>query len=225
MPTLYATFDDALDAERAAGALFDHGIARRDLTITSKRVSTIRADDTEAALVGDNEGWPPAGSRAIADRKRAVKIDQDQADIDYRAADHAEQTAKRGISITTARDVGIGAIKGSVVGLIGATIITILWEMPPPGAGITSGLLLAVQVLAVGMIAGAIGGGVFGLLTDQGSVRPRSRRHRNGMQAITRRFKVSRPVTLAVTVSPSDSVIAEARRLVCKYHASSIDMS
>jgi len=225
MPTLYATFDDALDAERAAGALFDHGIARRNLTITSKRVSTIRADDTEAALIGENEGWPPAGARAIADRKRAVKIDQDQADVDYRAADHAEQTAKRGISITTARDVGIGAIKGSVVGLIGATMVTFLWAMPPPGGGIASGLLLAFQVLAVGLVAGAIGGSVFGLLTDQGSERPRASLDRNGMRAVTRRLKVSRPVTLAVTVATSDSVIAEARRLVCKYHASSIDMS
>jgi hypothetical protein len=163
MPTLYATFNDAADAERAAGALFDHGIAQCDLTITSKRISHILSNsplDALAELDGENEGWPPLNTTATAAKQQALKEDQDQADESYREADNAEQSAKSGISLTTPRDVMTGALKGSAVGL-GITIIVGLFCMLPTLAlGIASigGPIIVAVVATLGLTAGAMCG-------------------------------------------------------------------
>lgn len=225
MPTLYATFNDAADAERAAGALFDHGVARHGLTITSKRESKIpliNSHDASAELDGENEGWPPPNATAMAAKEKALKEDQDEADASYREADNAELSAKRGISFTTPRDVVAGALKGSVVGLGVAVIIALACLLPRVAADIAS-VDGALFVATLGITAGAMSGAVFGLLKDQGA---------SGKQlgsptrsSITRRYTTTRPVLLAVDVSSSAPFELEARRVVCKYHASSIYVS
>ena len=225
VPTLYATFNDAADAERAAGALFDHGVARHHLTITSKRdsqISMIISRDAAAELDGENEGWPPPNSMAMAAREKALKEDQDEADASYREADNAEMSAKRGISFTTPRDVIAGALKGSAVGLGVALVIAIACLLPRVAANIASvdGALI---MATLGITAGAISGALVGLLRDQGA---------SGKQfwaptrsSIARRYSNTRPVLLAVDVSSSAPFELEVRRVMCKYHASSIYLS
>jgi|GEM_PF-703973 len=135
MSSLYASFPDAADAERAAGALLDRGAHATDITILA------------------NEGYATArGQQAITDS--AV----------------SEQTAKSGLTTTTAGDAAIGAAKGSMIG-IGAGIAAALASLLIPGVGLVIGggaLASAVAGAAGAAVAGAAAGGVAGFLKDQG---------------------------------------------------------
>ncbi|MGV3616889.1 MAG: hypothetical protein ACO1SV_16305 [Fimbriimonas sp.] len=82
----------------------------------------------------------------------------------------SEQTAKSGITTTTAADAGLGAAKGTMVGL-GIGIAAALAAVFVPGIGLILGggaLATAVAGAAASAGAGAIAGGVAGYLKDQG---------------------------------------------------------
>jgi hypothetical protein len=91
-------------------------------------------------------------------------------DADRVEAATSEQTAKSGITTTTAADAGMGAAKGTMVGL-GAGIVAALAAIFVPGLGLVIGggaLATAVAGAAASAGAGAIAGGVAGYLKDQG---------------------------------------------------------
>jgi hypothetical protein len=82
----------------------------------------------------------------------------------------SEHTAKTGITTTTAADAGLGAAKGTAVGL-GVGILAALASVFIPGLGLVVGggaLATAVAGAAASAGAGAIAGGIAGYLKDQG---------------------------------------------------------
>lgn len=89
---------------------------------------------------------------------------------DEHAGSSADANAKSGITTTTVADAGVGAVKGTVggvvVGLLGALASLII-----PGFGLVMGggaLAMALGAAAGTAAAGAITGGVIGYLKDQG---------------------------------------------------------
>lgn len=218
MSTLYATFQSAADAEKAAGALIDHGALRRDLTITSQRLSidSYRRDDEAAVQSGENEGWPVRSVQAVTSERQPIDQNDSQAITGYREADDAEQSAKRGINLTTLDDTVLGALRGSFVGVFFAVIGGIVWISPAHTGAIH--FLPALMVCGVlGLTVGAIVGGVIGLLADQGTFR-----YTRDPRAASAR---SRQVQLAVDVSSGPAAEDQARRIVSKYNATAIEIS
>jgi len=218
MSTLYATFDRAADAEKAAGALIDHGALRHDLTITSEHSSIARPHDGEsktAAESGENEGWPEKGPAAAAAEQQIVDQSDSQASEHYRRADNAENSAKVGISLTTPADVVTGAIRGGAVGLCLGILGSILWIVPWH-MWIAANVPNAIMTALLGLGAGAIVGGVIGLLLDQGVS--------NSRVSPRPAAQPGRSVLLAVDVSSGSLQIRAARRLVSKYHATRIEV-
>jgi hypothetical protein len=220
MSILYVTFQDAVDAEKAAGALIDHGVARQDLTITSKSayIAPPHNSDYEAAVqAGENEGWPARTADEIASEQESVDRHDDQANERYQEADHAERSAKTGISITTLNDTVIGALRGGFVGACIAIVVGILWIVVPAHAGLAMYWRSIIFASVIGVAAGTVVGGVIGLLRDLGAAVDNP-----GPRRVT---KSARPVLLAVEVPSGNLDEDQARRLVSKYHASSIDRS
>lgn len=89
---------------------------------------------------------------------------------DLAEAAESEHTAKTGITTTTAADAGMGAAKGTAVGL-GLGIVAALASVFIPGIGLIVGggaLATAVAGAAASAGAGAIAGGIAGYLKDQG---------------------------------------------------------
>lgn len=81
-----------------------------------------------------------------------------------------EKSAQGGITTTTAGDAASGAVKGAGVG-VGVGILASLAAMMIPGVGLVVGggaLALALAGAAGTVGAGAVAGGVFGYLRDQG---------------------------------------------------------
>lgn len=222
MPTLYATFEDAADAERAAGALFDHGIARSDLTITSKhqlRTSSISREDESALLSGENEGWPPRTAANLTADRIAVQAGEELAYARYEEADRAERSAKSGITITTPRDAAAGALKGSIIGLLLGVVVGLIRVSPAHFA--------LVNTIAFGVGAGAVVGAATGSLKDQG-MRRIGLTPPGGSAAAAESANSKapgRPVLLAAHLASSKLIEAAARRLALKYRASSVDVS
>jgi hypothetical protein len=222
MSTLNATFEYAADAKKAAGALFDYGIPQKDLTITSKYecASHLYNKEIETDVSrGENEGWPARRAAAMVMGKRQKEAEEKEADTGYREADEAERYAKSGISITTPGDAFAGALKGAAIGLCIGTLAGFLWLMPGHIGSVRAGAAFAfvMGVAAFGLVAGAILGTVVGYLKDQGIPRNTDK---------LPPLKISvRPVLLAVNLSSSDIGETEAKKLVSKYNAISIDMS
>jgi len=135
MSTLYASFLNPSMAEKAAGALLDHGAAQEDISIVA------------------NESY--ATQRVTGDG------------MDNK---HSEDSAKSGISVTTAGDAALGAAKGTMAG-IGLGILAAVAAITLPGVGlIIGGGAMAGALAAAGATAGAgaVAGGVIGYLKDQG---------------------------------------------------------
>lgn len=219
MSTLYATFQRAADAEKAAGALIDHGASRSDLTITSKQASRTRsrhtsADET-AVQAGENEGWAPRTLPALASAQQLQDREDIRADQGYREADQAERSAKRGISFTTINDALAGAVMGGFVGACCGIVICLVSMSPKEWSMLMAPALTLAVVVA--LAAGIIIGAVVGMLKDLGFFG-------KGAASSTRQA-TGHPVLLAVDVSSGRTLEGDARRLVTKYHAASIDMS
>ncbi|MCA1596521.1 MAG: hypothetical protein LC772_08890 [Chloroflexi bacterium] len=142
--TLYASFNDASLAEKAAGALLDAGAANEDLSIVAH---------------GDHK--PGSGD---------VQASTGRGTADGGDSGHTEAAAKGGISTTTPGDAGSGAAKGAGIGL-GLGVLGALASLLIPGVGLVLGggaLAAAIGAAAGTTAAGAISGGVLGYLKDQG---------------------------------------------------------
>lgn len=130
MNSIYATFADPSMAEKAGGALLDHGLRSEDLAIVFP------------------EGYRP-GSQSSS---------------------HPQDKAESGITTTTSGDAGHAAAEGAEIGL-GVGILAGLAAIFVPGFGLVLGgsaLAIAIGGAAGTTVAGAVAGGVTGLLKDQG---------------------------------------------------------
>lgn len=141
--TVYASFANPADAEKASGALLDHGVLPEHLSVVASHTA-------EVADV-DNDG-----------RVNTTVVTED--------ADKNENAAKHGISTTTAEDAGAGAVKGAGWGL-GVGALAALAALFLPGIGLVVGggaLALALGGAAAATGAGAAAGALTGYLKDQG---------------------------------------------------------
>jgi len=129
--TLYVTFSDSNQAEKAVGALLDYGVQKEDVTV-----------------IADHAG---SGHDSVQ-------------------TEHIDDSAKTGISTTTAEDAGVGAAKGAGIGL-GVGVLAGLAALTIPGVGLVLGggaLASALAAAVATTAAGAVAGGVTGYLKDQG---------------------------------------------------------
>src|SRR5687767_12498422 len=116
MKTVYASFSDHDLAEKATGALLDHGVRAEDISlVASERTSPV----TEDVAVDDEYNTVAVG--------RAGAVYEDQ-----------ELGAKTGLSTTTTADAASGAAKGAGIGL-GVGVLAGLASLAIPGFGLVLG--------------------------------------------------------------------------------------
>jgi len=138
--TLYASFADASLAEKAVGALLDHGVPNSAISVVSRELTTVGDTNTTSIDHSTGEG------------------------------DKTEKAAKQGFSTTTPADAAVGAEKGAGIGLgIGIAAALAAMLIPGFGLVIGGGALATALAGAAGATAaGAVAGGVHGYLKDQG---------------------------------------------------------
>lgn len=146
--TLYASFKDSSLAEKATGALIDHGVKKEDISVISRDSAEITSEEFNR----ETPAYAGHGNLRITPQ------------------DNTEESGKHGLSTTTAGDAAAGAVKGAGVGL-GLGIAAALAAVFIPGVGLVMGggaLALALAAGAGTTAAGAVAGGVMGFLVDQG---------------------------------------------------------
>ena len=140
--TLYASFVNINDAERAMGVLLDHGVRPKDITL-------------------------------VAHESHADRLETYSASKDLNLEELKDHAAN-GITTTTISDAESGALSGATIGL-GVGVIAALASIFLPGIGLVIGggaLALALSGAAGATGVGAISGGVYGFLRDQGVSEP-----------------------------------------------------
>ena len=179
--TIYATFSNPEDAEKAAGALLDHGVRPEDLSVVRRHeegftpvtapVATtsnvpLSADPAITALQASTP--QSAGSVYGTDTTFAR---EEAANGVYEPTDEdVDDVAKYGVTTTTAGDAAAGAIKGSMGGA-GIGTIAAIAALIVPGVGIVLGLgalATAIGGIAATAGAGAAAGAIVGYLKDMG---------------------------------------------------------
>ena len=222
--TIYALFQTVSDAERAIGALIDHGIDRGNIGVVARRAAEQdesvrvrgayeRVVQPDAAGIGEPvvsyeqkpTVTPPA---AYGDTLDPVNGEDTPANV--------ESVGKEGVTTTTAADAGVGAAIGSGFGLL-AGILASAAALTIPGFG----LVLAGGAFAAGVgatlatgAAGAIAGGVAGYLRDMGM---------NEAAAASYAERINEGDYL-ISVTADTSGYDEVRRLLYKYNAVSVDL-
>lgn len=167
--TIYASFSDAALAERAVGALLDHGAENKDISLVTREARNYdlpKYDDTVQADAVVRERERELAYAGTGARSSNTTV------IDHRTGegDPMEFAAKQGISTTTPADAASGAVKGTGIGL-GVGALAALASLLIPGVGLVIGggaLATAIAGAAGATAAGAIAGGVHGYLKDQG---------------------------------------------------------
>ena len=197
--TLYATFNDTSLAEKAVGALLDHGARNEDISVISKDPGTQHV------------------SRTAVDAGEEQYVARDPSDHPADSGAHAENAGKHGLSTTTAGDARVGAAKGAGIGL-GVGVAAAIASLVIPGFGLVMGggaLALALAGTAGATAAGAVAGGVTGYLKDQGvpdaAAADYHRAYENGS------------AVLSVHVPSGKLTESEASGLLTKYQASNIN--
>ncbi len=221
LQTIYALFQDVADAERAIGALRDHGVPDASIGIASRRAAEqdeagrIRSgytrltedETTSAATYVPQTGTLPAA--AIADTVTP------RSDVD--TAENVSAIGKMGITTTTPQDAAAGAAVGTGVGLV-AGLLAAAAAVMIPGVGLVLGggiLAGAFGVAAATTAAGAAVGGVAGYLRDMGMPEQAaanvSDRLREGDYLLT------------ITVDPAR--YDDIKQLLLKYNAAGVDIN
>lgn len=151
-PTVYASFTNIEDAERATGALLDFGLHSEDISLVGHEQHKSRGIH-----------YTGHGMNRPEDNTAVYTSDEALAEKDGLAA-------KSGLSTTTGADATVGAEKGAGIGL-GVGVAAALAAMFIPGIGLVIGggtLALALAGAAATTAGGAIAGGALGYLKDQG---------------------------------------------------------
>ncbi len=162
--TLYATFARPEDAEKAAGALLDHGARAEDLSVVREpgegftAVTEPKATASNVAIAANEDVTvvpAPTGSVYRTETARTSDI---------------EDVAEHGITTTTAGDAGAGAIQGTIIG-VGLGAVVAIASLIVPGVGFVLGagaLASAIGGIAATAGAGAAAGAIVGYLKDMG---------------------------------------------------------
>ncbi len=165
--TISAVFLNPDDAERAIGALEDHGLGRDAISVVTAH-NQAEVDQTPAAEEPTQDGFlevqtedppTPTDMNSVTESRMGAS-----------ATSMVEAEGKHGITTTTAADARRGAAEGSVVGLgIGLLAGAAALFVPGVGPVLAAGPLWAALSAALGTTAaGAVAGGVTGYLVDQG---------------------------------------------------------
>ena len=242
--TIYASFADPANAEKAAGALLDYGVRQEDLSVVANEKYTWseaqRVGDTPSSgrLGGETRGavldrpTDSAGYREsrigdpfysdVTDINTTDRITVVETDVDIiDRPDNTESAAKHGFSTTTAADAGAGAATGAEIGLglgVLAGIASIAF-VPGVGTLLGAGLLsqaigLAVAGAAGTTAAGAIAGGVTGYLKDQGVDSHVAEKYNDVV--------TGGGAILAVTLPSNNVDVATGEMVLAKYGANNI---
>ena len=178
LQTIYALFQDVADAERAIGALQDHGVPSANIGVATRRPAeedeagrirtgftrltddgSVRQGEPEVAYAPQPGTLPPAALAGTAAATSAVDTPLNVATV-----------GKEGITTTTPQDAAAGAAVGSGVGLV-AGLLAAAAALTIPGFGLVLGggvLAAAFGATAATAAAGAAVGGVTGYLRDMG---------------------------------------------------------
>src|SRR5439155_5300214 len=127
------------------------------------------------------------------------------------------ETAKHGISTTTPGDAGAGAIKGAEIGLALGVLATIA-SLILPGVGFVAGggaLATAIGGLVGTTAAGAIAGGAYGFLKDQGVPEQAAAEYHHAVQG--------GGAVIAIQIPSGNLDRAAAEQLIAKYGGSNVN--
>lgn len=221
LQTIYALFQDVADAERAIGALRDHGVPDASIGIASRRAAEqdeagrIRSgymrltedETTSAATYVPQTGTPPPA--AIADTVTP------RSDVD--TAENVSAIGKMGITTTTPQDAAAGAAVGSGVGLV-AGLLAAAAAVMIPGVGLVLGggiLAGAFGVAAATTAAGAAVGGVTGYLRDMGMPE-------HAAANVSDRLREG---DYLLTISVDPVRYDDIKQLLLKYNAAGVDIN
>jgi hypothetical protein len=161
--TIYASFPEASQAERAAGALLDYGVRATDISIVS-------TEDHAAYLQGMDDFTAEGAPEPIVVGDSEPVMDPWYLPTIVPEYPEAHAPSTIGISTTTSADAAAGAAKGAGIGL-GVGALAALSCMVIPGVGLILGggmLATAIACAAGTSAAGAVAGGIHGFLVDQG---------------------------------------------------------
>ena len=175
---LYALFQDVSDAERALGALADHGVSRDHMGVIARRPAEAeeagrvhaqftRVTNSENILESEPQvqyrAVPGAGQPPVVTSTLPPASDAD-------TADNVEVVGKTGLTTTTPQDAAAGAAVGTGIGLVGGLLLAAAAiTLPGVGLVLAGGALATAFGAAVGTAAaGAVAGGVTGYLRDMG---------------------------------------------------------
>lgn len=183
------------------------GARSSDLQDPEKKLPPTHSMD-ESPEVVPISGTTTTGVGAIPG---GVQADQDQ-------NDDLESAAKKGITTTTAKDAGSGAVKGAGVGL-GVGAAAALVSLLVPGVGLVIGggaLAAALAGVAATTAGGAVAGGVVGYLKDQGVEETTAREYASAVEG--------GGALLSVRLPSDDVSEQEVRDLLLKYGAARSDI-
>lgn len=223
--TIYALFRTVDDAERAIGALMDHGIGKDNIGIVARQAAEqdeetrVRTGYVRSATpIDDTLEEPVVRYTPRAETLPPATIDGTAvptSDID--TSENVETVGKEGITTTTGADAGAGAAIGTGVGLV-AGFLASAAALTVPGVGIVlaaGAVASAIGATVATTVAGAIAGGVAGYLRDMGM---------NEAAASSYADRLSQgDYLLAVTVDTSD--FDDTRRIMYKYNAVGVDVN
>lgn len=131
--------------------------------------------------------------------------------------DSTSMSAKHGISTTTPEDAGVGAVKGTEIGL-GLGILAAAAALLVPGVGLVIGggaLATALGGTALAAGAGAVAGGVTGYLKDQGVPGEAVQHYQTAVQ--------NGGAILSVNIPSGNVDQAGAEQVLAKYGASNLN--
>lgn len=228
--TTYASFSGDDYAEKAAGALLDHGVRIEDISLVSLFERDLGSAGTVAIKPSHKVSRPFVTRSDFANGlDPGINIEHTVIDPDGMIDSERlheptlaenrlepEVTAKSGITTTTPEDAVSGAERGAEVGF-GVGALAALASLMIPGIGFVVGggaLAIALAGTLGATAAGAVAGGALGYMKDQGvpgdAVERYCLDYYNG------------GAILAVAVSSDDIDAITVEEILRKYHGNHI---
>ena len=213
--TVFAVFLQPDDAERAIGALEDHGFSRDRISVATMEQSAEEAQREEAQEplrpedefmeVQVEDPSTPSDMNAVTDARLGGFASDDSV---------IENEGKYGLTTTTPADAARGAAEGGVIGL-GLGVLAGAAALLVPGVGpvLAAGpLWVALGGVLGTTAAGAVAGGVTGYLVDQGVAPATAESYASAIGA----------GSVVVTVHAEDRTANEAAAILGKYGGTSV---
>jgi len=220
LQTIYALFQNVADAERAIGALRDHGVPEGSIGIAGRHAAeqeeagpvrdrytrVIDQETTSAATYAPLPGTPPAAA-IVSTLTPTSAVDTPL---------NVSAVGNEGITTTTPQDAAAGAAVGGGIGLV-AGLLAAAAAVTIPGVGLILGggiLAGALGAAAATTAAGAAVGGVTGYLRDMGMPE-------HAAANVGDRLREG-DYLLTVAVDPAR--YDEIKQLLLKYNAAGVDI-